>query len=270
MRKTIHAISGLPRSGSTMLSAILLQNPRFHASISSPMLGMASSLIGHMSAGSEASSLIDINRRGRIIRGFVDGFHAGLPGDIAMDTNRLWTSRMELLKLINPDAKVIACVRDIPSVINSFEVLYRKTPTEFTKLFSPDTRTTVFSRSAAMMQDSAVIGAPWLSLKDGIFGPYAKDILIVEYEMLAKIPRQTVDAIYEFIGEDKFSHDFNSLVFDTPDYDIDLGVRGLHTVRKKVEYLPENMIIPPEICERYAGMSFWRDCETEASRLTVE
>ena len=31
-----HFISGLPRSGSTLLSAILLQNPRFHAGMSSP------------------------------------------------------------------------------------------------------------------------------------------------------------------------------------------------------------------------------------------
>ena len=30
-------ISGLPRSGSTLLSAILKQNPKFHADISSPL-----------------------------------------------------------------------------------------------------------------------------------------------------------------------------------------------------------------------------------------
>ncbi|WP_442939260.1 sulfotransferase [Nostoc sp.] len=31
----IHFISGLPRSGSTLLGALLRQNPRFHASMSS-------------------------------------------------------------------------------------------------------------------------------------------------------------------------------------------------------------------------------------------
>ena len=35
MRK-MHFISGLPRSGSTLLSAILRQNPRFYAAMSSP------------------------------------------------------------------------------------------------------------------------------------------------------------------------------------------------------------------------------------------
>ncbi|MBD9680249.1 sulfotransferase, partial [Pseudomonas sp. PDM18] len=35
--QNFHFISGLPRSGSTLLSAILLQNPRFHAGMSSPV-----------------------------------------------------------------------------------------------------------------------------------------------------------------------------------------------------------------------------------------
>jgi hypothetical protein len=37
MDKGIHFISGLPRSGSTLLSALLRQNRRFHASMTSPV-----------------------------------------------------------------------------------------------------------------------------------------------------------------------------------------------------------------------------------------
>src|SRR3569832_2806671 len=35
--KKYHFISGLPRSGSTLLAALLLQNPRFHAGMTSPV-----------------------------------------------------------------------------------------------------------------------------------------------------------------------------------------------------------------------------------------
>jgi branched-chain amino acid transport system permease protein len=35
----LHVISGLPRSGSTLLSSLLSQNPDVYASISSPLLG---------------------------------------------------------------------------------------------------------------------------------------------------------------------------------------------------------------------------------------
>ncbi len=37
MTARYHFISGLPRSGSTLLAAILRQNPRFHAGISSSL-----------------------------------------------------------------------------------------------------------------------------------------------------------------------------------------------------------------------------------------
>jgi sulfotransferase len=35
MKNGIHFISGLPRSGSTLLAALLLQNPTLHAGITS-------------------------------------------------------------------------------------------------------------------------------------------------------------------------------------------------------------------------------------------
>ena len=40
MPQKAHFISGLPHSGSTLLAAILRQNPRFHASMTSPVGGL--------------------------------------------------------------------------------------------------------------------------------------------------------------------------------------------------------------------------------------
>ena len=39
MKKTFYFMAGLPRSGSTLLSSILNQNPRFYSGPSSPVLG---------------------------------------------------------------------------------------------------------------------------------------------------------------------------------------------------------------------------------------
>lgn len=38
--KTFHFISGLPRSGSTLMEAILRQNPRFSAGMSNPVANL--------------------------------------------------------------------------------------------------------------------------------------------------------------------------------------------------------------------------------------
>ncbi|MGH8137248.1 MAG: sulfotransferase, partial [Steroidobacteraceae bacterium] len=53
-----HFISGLPRSGSTLLSAILKQNPRFHAGMTSPLGDMVSTLVAEMSGKNDFSVVI--------------------------------------------------------------------------------------------------------------------------------------------------------------------------------------------------------------------
>ncbi|MBD2040099.1 sulfotransferase, partial [Microcoleus sp. FACHB-672] len=53
----IHFISGLPRSGSTLLSAILRQNPRFHAGMTSPVGALVERMLEAMSENNEYSIL---------------------------------------------------------------------------------------------------------------------------------------------------------------------------------------------------------------------
>lgn len=49
----LHLISGLPRSGSTLLSAILRQNPRFSAGVTTPVAALIGALMPRMSGNSE-------------------------------------------------------------------------------------------------------------------------------------------------------------------------------------------------------------------------
>ena len=50
MQHGIHFISGLPRSGSTLLAALLRQNPRFHSGMTSPVGSLYLALLGEMTA----------------------------------------------------------------------------------------------------------------------------------------------------------------------------------------------------------------------------
>ena len=73
---TMHFISGLPRSGSTLLAALLKQNPRFEAGMSGPLAGLFGALLSQMSAGNEYSVFIDDAKRRRILAGLFDNFYA--------------------------------------------------------------------------------------------------------------------------------------------------------------------------------------------------
>ena len=81
-------ISGLPRSGSTLTAAILRQNPRFHAGMSSPVASLFESLIAQVSAGTELSSMVSVDQRKRLLTGLFDSYYADRAEPVIFDTNR--------------------------------------------------------------------------------------------------------------------------------------------------------------------------------------
>ena len=74
--RQFHFISGLPRSGSTLTAALLRQNPRFHAGMSSPVAGLFEGIISQVSAGSELSTQVNEQQRVRLLRGLFDSYYA--------------------------------------------------------------------------------------------------------------------------------------------------------------------------------------------------
>ena len=135
-RNGIHFISGLPRSGSTLLAALLRQNPALHANITSPVSSMVSAMLAEMSAGQEGAVFFDHAQRAAVLRGlFTSYYHALHPTRTVFDTSRGWTARMDLLTRLFPAARVICCVRPVPWIIDSVERLIRRNPFELCFFF---------------------------------------------------------------------------------------------------------------------------------------
>ena len=258
--RTYHFISGLPRSGSTLLSAILRQNPRFHAGISSPVAGLATGLLNQVSAGSEFAALVDARQRRALLRGLFDAYYSTNPSEVVFDTNRLWCGRLPLLRDLFPGAKVIACVRNVAWVMDSIERLYRANPYENTRLFNhAGGRGSVYTRLEGLIQHDQMVGSAWAALREAYYGEQAESLLVVDYDLLSRAPQQVIPLIYDFIGEPAFEHDFEHIEYDAVDFDLQLGVPGLHRVRAKVEFQARRTILPPDLFEKYSKLSFWGD-----------
>ena len=69
MHNRLHFISGLPRSGSTLLAALFQQNPRFCSGMSSPVYALFRSMLHETSARNEGSVFIDDAIRKRLLTG---------------------------------------------------------------------------------------------------------------------------------------------------------------------------------------------------------
>lgn len=238
--------------------------------MSSALAPLINANIEVMSTGSEVSLLLEESQRPQILRSIAETFCKTTTNrEVFFDTNRLWCAKMPLLEHLSPGSKVIACVRDVPWVMDSLERLFRKNPFENTRMFaSNNERSTVYSRVEALGQHNRLVGHAWTALKEAFYGEQGDKLLIIDYEVLTRAPEKTLRIIYDFVDEPWFEgHDYDNVDYDAPAFDEALGVAGLHSVRKKVSFEPRKTILPPDLFKKHENMDFWRD--TAGSRANV-
>lgn len=259
-KSQVHFISGLPRSGSTLLAAILRQNPKFHAGMTSPVFPMVAAMHNTMGSTNEMHEQITQLQRKDVQRGVIENFYRAEleEGKVVFDTNRVWTSKMPLLNALFPEAKVICCVRDVAWIIDSFERAIQKEPTIASKLFAPEESMNVYTRAKALVDANKQVGAPWNGLKEAFYGQFSKNLMLIELDALTFNPEAIMDAVYDFIGEESFKHDFDNVSYEAESFDGSLGLPGLHKVEGKVEYKPRTTILPPDLFQQYTNQMFWR------------
>ena len=269
----LHFISGLPRSGSTLLAGILRQNPRFHAAMTSPVGTLFSVMLNTMGAQNETALFIDDQQKKDLLSAIFEAYYRPQAEKaVVFDTNRAWCARLPALLSIFPDAKVICCVRSVAWIMDSIERLVRKNAFEPSRLFaSADERATVFSRVEALAHRDRMVGFAWSALKEAYYGEHGRSLLILEYDILAQRPAETMQLIYQFLDEPAFAHDLDAVEYAEPAFDAQLATPGLHTVKRKVAFEPRRTVLPPDLFNKYTALSFWRDpAGSQAFRITVQ
>jgi len=256
LKKQYYFISGLPRSGSTLLSSILQQNPRFHTSISDNLLSHFRSQIECANSG--PASEFNEDRLKRILSGTFNSYYEDIDKEVIFNTNRLWTNLLPDLNALFPYTKVLCCVRDINRIIDSFERMHQKNPFKISTVYSKDVDMNVYTRSASLMSEGGVVKLPYDSLKSAFTGQFANTMMLIEYDILAKNPEGTMKAIYNFIGQPYFQHDFNNVETSYDEYDTNIKLKGLHTTQKVVQYKERAYVLPPDVLNQFSNMEVWR------------
>lgn len=257
--KRFFFISGLPRSGTTLLAGILRQNPRFSADMMSPLAPLTDGIINQCRAGSELGPLIDREQRKRLVRGLFTSYYADKQEkEIIFDNNRAWTGRLSLLRDLFPDTKVVCCVRHVGWILDSLERQYRADPYEQTRLFANDgDRGTVYSRVKSLASPARLVGFAYQSLKEGFYGDLSESLILLDYEHLSRAPHQAMSSLYSALGQPLFDHDFDNVNYQATVFDSNLGVPGLHKVKPKVAYEERPSVLPPDLFSEYENAAFW-------------
>ena len=251
--KKYHFISGLPRSGSTLLVSILNQNPKFFAEITNPLFNCINNIDKFPG---EQSTMMPESRRINVARGIFDGFYAHVNKEVIFNTHRFWTQRIDLVNQLYPNSKFICCVRDIPEIINSFELLYRRRGFYPQKLFKRK-NTTVYQRADELMHRN-VIGKPYAYLKEAYYGPMNDNLYLIEYKCLVADPELVIKTLYDFIQEPYYKHNFKNLSASHDEFDETIGLPNAHKVDKTIKVKKKINVLPPDLRMKYANLEFWR------------
>ena len=262
MQNGIHFISGLPRSGSTLLAALLRQNPRFSAGMTSPVGSLFNTMLGATSQRNEGAVFIDDNQRVRLLRAVFEAYYADIhPNQMVFDTNRMWTTKLPALTALFPHALVICCVRNPAWVVDSIERLIRNNAFEPSGIFNYEPGGTVYSRAEGLSKGDGMVGFAWNALREAVFGAQAGRLLLVRYESLTANPAGALAAIYHAIDEPLFAHDPAHIepYYEAIEFDMRLGTPGLHTVGSAVRAPPRKTVLPPDLFARFERDAFWED-----------
>jgi sulfotransferase len=262
----LHFISGLPRSGSTLLAALLRQNPRFHASMMSPVGEIFNAMLRAISVKNEAAVFLNSIQRQRLLSSCFTAYYGSCHHDVAFDTNRQWTTKLSALVELFPACRMICMVRNPAWVLDSVERLIKSNPFDLSGIFNFDPGGTVYTRAEQLSKGDGMIGFAYGGLKEAVYGPHADRLLLVRYETLVANPMEILGHIYRWIDEadeltitHEFIHEFDDIapLPDIEEFDARLGTPGLHKVLPKVIRPDHPTVLPPDLFARYEKDAFW-------------
>jgi sulfotransferase len=270
MEKTFYFISGLPRSGSSVLSAILNQNPRFYSGPSSPVVATMLSLENSLANDELFLANPKIEQGKQIIASVLPQYYSDMSEPVIFDKNRSWTVRMEYIEgYFDIKPKIICPVRDISEILTSFIQMHRRNPYQVNgkinfmdeMLVKNNIPLTDDNRCEMLAGPNGILGQSVEALKKALMEGYDGNIHLVEYNDLINNPKETMDKIYQFLGEEPFEHTFDKLKNENSENDAQVyGFADMHEVRpvlKSVSKRPED-VLSPQIIEKCRGTEFWR------------
>jgi hypothetical protein len=221
----IYFLAGLPRSGSTVLAAILNQNPKLHVTATSGLI----SIMGAVAQQWDTDTTIHTQGRDdtefhRMLKGLIDAKYATMDKPIVIDKNRGWPTPVimrTMEKVLGKKPKIIATVRNVPDCVASF-----------VRVSKPE-NVQQFLQSTHLID---VVKAGYQTLLAGM-QENPECFCLIEYEDLLQNPQGEINKIHKFLGLEPFEYDFNRIegsVVAEKDDEV-WGIKGLHDIKPKLE-----------------------------------
>lgn len=268
---TIRFMAGLPRSGTSMLASILNRDKRIYLTPQSELVQYLTAIDQHHSESHELGVLLD-NPRSLLCQAPY-AFHSTVNADVVIDKSRKWGAPYYLrllTQILEEPPLILSPVRPLVEVVSSLVRKAQENPqTNYIDKsmkredFLPYYRKTLDdARVDWILSPKGAVQVGMLSVAAALNEETASMFHVYSYSDLVNEPKKTIDGIYDFLGIDRFTHDFEKIQVGEPHNDMQaLGIPDMHTVRP---ILSDTSPRPEEVLSDYgltrcAIEDFWTD-----------
>lgn len=218
-------LTGLPCSGLGFLSQLLAQHPDIYSNNArSPLCDLLLNFRTFISTHPPTVNYLDrefdltMERSRSAMLGFINGWFEQISEPLIVDIHPQWLQHLELLNLLDPNCRIVVCVRELGQICAAIETQHQKTllldfPEKLaarsraeraTQLFSPQGVVGSFLQSLEQLQDLEE------SLQEKIF--------YVVYEHLMSNPQEVLTELVNWLNLAPISPDLTKINFQVLSY----------------------------------------------------
>lgn len=248
MRKRYFFLSGLPRSGSTLLASILNQNSFMYVTPTSPMLDL---IIGAQNAWNSSYAVLANpfpEQRINVVRAVFDSTWQHRSELYIMDKHRGWMGNIAAAnEVLGKKSKMVVTMRDLPSIMASWLLILLSDPSNGIDAALRSINRPVNDENRLDFIYHEVV-QPNLEMLSYVRDNHLDQLHFVHYDNLCDNPDRELTKICDFLQIPKINYDYNNIENDTVDDDIKAwGIKSLHTIRPSIgkrQYDPYQVLGP--------------------------
>jgi hypothetical protein len=211
-------ISGLPRSGNTLLSTILNQNQNIHATGHSFVPDLLFAIKKAEYNSDRFKSYPCHNNLNNVYKNIIPNYYKDHNVKYIIERGDWITPyNINVLKQIVPNKiKIVILIRDVLEIIKSFLKLCQDNPEFYiNKQYNCLDHTTLFTdeietKVDLIMAKDNYVNTILFSIHQLKKNNLLKDFLLIDYNDLVNQPEITLNKIYDYYGIDLFKHSFKN------------------------------------------------------------
>ena len=266
MDKKIYFISGLPRSGNTLLASILNENQNITATGHSFIPDMFYHLKYAEQNSPTFKNYPDINNLNNVYKNIINNYYYNYKTQFVIERGDWITPyNFNVLQQFCPNKiKIVILVRDVLDIIKSYLKICRDNPNFYinyrynlldkTTLYKNEIETKVdIIMEKGGYVDTILYSIKWLKDNDLL-----KNFILIDYKDLVLNKKETVNKIYEYYDIPVFKHTFKKLK-QIPIYNDKVLNAPIHKINTKgIKEQKNDIELNQRIIDIYKNLEFWK------------